>query len=317
MAYALFRMGDWKKSTEICRELLDSETSSEWSRILANGNLGLVFSFRGQIKQARKSLEAANEGLRKIRIVPLELIVRPALAHLEELAGANSAAELRYREFVQFWESTEDRFDSLFGLCLAASFFGKHQLMTDLGSCAGTIQKIALENRNPEALGALAHVLGETALAENRPADAAEQFSHSREQFERIQARFDVARSEYRIGKAFLQADAHDAGIEHLKQSYVGAKDLGARPLQEAVRLQLESVGVMAEEARDAEAPERALKAGLTRRQREVASLIARGMTQGCRPGTEPQSSNHRHAREPPPRSTGLFDPVRSGSALD
>ena len=279
MSYALFRMGEWKKSTEACRELLQSDEVGKGSKMLANASLGLVFAHRGQIKQARKCLEEAEAAALQFGIKPVHLIVRPTLAMIDGLADAAAAAESRYRDFVRMWETTEDRFDALYGLCLAASFFSEHQLREDLGACTAAVQAIAADNPNPESFASLAHVLGEAALLDDRAELAVDHFLKSRQHFERIQARYDVARSEFRMGEAFLKAGAKDTGIEHLRRGYTTAKSLGARPLQVDIRSSLEAEGAMAEEARHEDAPERAAKAGLTRRQREVAVLIAEGMT--------------------------------------
>ncbi len=275
MAYPMFRLGDWKRCTEISREILAADPDN----VVATTMLGLVFTMRGQLGQARRSLEDAEEGAREAGITPLEFVILPALAQLDHYSDRTPAATSRFRELLTLWESTEDCFDSLFGLCIAANFFSELGMANELNACAAAIQKIVYLNRNPESLGSLAHALGEIAFTDGRFAEAATHFLQSRAQFERIQVRHDIARSEFRAGHALLEAGAVDAGLGHLKSSYASAKALGARPLQEMARRLLEGADATAEEPRDAEAPERATKEGLTRRQLEVARFIARGMT--------------------------------------
>ncbi|MGI9244348.1 MAG: helix-turn-helix transcriptional regulator, partial [Verrucomicrobiales bacterium] len=275
MAYAIFRLGDWKRSTEISRDILASDPSN----VIAATPLGLIFTMRGQLKQARRTLEEAQELARQAGITPIELIIQPALALLDHYADATPAAIARFSDLLTLWESTEDCFDSLFGLCIAASFFSELGMANELNACAASIQKVVYLNRNPESLGSLAHALGEVAFTDGRFADAATHFLQARAQFERIQVRHDIARSEFRAGHALLEAGATEVAIEHLRAGYVGAKALGARPLQELIRRLLERVDAAPEEPRSADAPERAVKEGLTRRQLEVAKFIAQGMT--------------------------------------
>jgi DNA-binding NarL/FixJ family response regulator len=78
---------------------------------------------------------------------------------------------------------------------------------------------------------------------------------------------------------AFIQAGKQDTGVEHMKRAYRLARNLGARQLASQISAELDELGALAEERRSPEAPERAIIGGLTRRQVEIARLIAGGLT--------------------------------------
>ncbi|MBT5705548.1 MAG: AAA family ATPase [Verrucomicrobia bacterium] len=273
MAYAAFRLGDWKQSTKLARQV----QAKDESNLFASAGLGLVYTMRGQVKQARRSLESVALGAQEKGITPIELVVAPALAQLDHYTNAHTAAISRFRGLLKQWESTEDCFDSLFGLCLAATFFGEHELRDELSSTASSIQRIVSQNRNPESMGSLAHVSGEIALLEGHFSDAATNFLQSRTHFQKINVRYDIARSEYRTGIALLQGKSFDSGIEYLKRAHAGASKLGAQPLKDAIRLKLEEA--TGEKIEPSKTGNLSGRKGLTRRQFDVAKLISKGLT--------------------------------------
>ena len=67
--------------------------------------------------------------------------------------------------------------------------------------------------------------------------------------------------------------------LPHLNTAYRGARNLGMRPLAARIAAHLEGLGATVEEQRSPEAPERQRQGGLTRRQSEIARLIAEGLT--------------------------------------
>jgi predicted ATPase len=91
MSYALFRLGEWKKSAEVCRGIIDSHPPGEPGRLLAEGVLGVLCAARGQVRQARKLLLPVDEKARALGLAPLELVTRAALAWTDEQSGTRPA----------------------------------------------------------------------------------------------------------------------------------------------------------------------------------------------------------------------------------
>jgi DNA-binding NarL/FixJ family response regulator len=166
-----------------------------------------------------------------------------------------------------------------------ARLFARMRMAADLGACAEAARHAADKNRNPESLGTLAYVLGECALAEEKPDDAVRQFLLSKSEFEKLGARFDAAGAAARAGAAYLAMRSPSSGVPLLRESYRTAKALGARPLLDEVLRELEAAGATPGDerapatkgggARQTSPPQ----AGLTRRQMEVAKLVAEGLT--------------------------------------
>ncbi len=279
MSYAMFRLGEWKRATELCREIIENREPGNGGRMLAEAVLGGLLVARGQLRQARKMLNNAEEAARKLGIFPVELVTRPVLAWLEEQSENDGGAALRYRELISFWRQTEDTFDVLPGLRMAAKFFSRTGAVLDLGACAEIARVLTGANRNPETLGTLAFVLGETALLRNQSVEASRQFQLAKTEFEKMEARYEVAQCAERLGAAHRQAGAVSAAVKQWRESYRIAKALGARPLLEDVIGSLRQAGYTAGEERATGKPHRALEANLTRRQMEVAKLVADGLT--------------------------------------
>ncbi len=279
MSYAMFRLGEWKRATELCREIIDNREPGDSGRMLAEATLGGLLVARGQVRQARKMLNQAEEAARKHGIFPVELLTRPGLAWLEEQTENDRGAALRYRELISFWRQTEDTFDVLPGLRMAARFFARTGEVLDLGACAEIARVITGANRNPETLGTLAFVLGETALLQNESVEASRQFQLAKSEFAKMDARYEVAECAERLGASYRQAGVTSAAVKQWRESYRILKALGARPLLEKITVSLQQAGYTVGEERATGKSGRALEANLTRRQLEVAKLVAEGLT--------------------------------------
>jgi DNA-binding CsgD family transcriptional regulator len=234
---------------------------------------------RGELKSARKSLLESDSMARRLGVAPAELVARAGLAMCDELAGDHAGAARRYHDLRLFWEGTEDRLDILIGLCRAATFFANQRDREELAACAEAARRIASGDAHSEALGSLAFILGEVALLDDEPGEAAAHFQRARDQFERCDLRPDMMRCDWRLGEALRRAGETGAAAEALRRSYREARSLGVRPLMDALAETLANLGKPPTEERTPDAPARTARAGLTQRQKEVAALIADGMT--------------------------------------
>lgn len=111
------------------------------------------------------------------------------------------------------------------------------------------------------------------------PKEAVSQFERSLEHFEQLETPYDQARAGWRLGAAHVAAGSTESAIRCLTGAYRIARKLGARPLATRIAGDLKAIGAPVEEGRGAHPAGRADAGGLTRRQLEVARLVADGLT--------------------------------------
>ncbi len=279
MAYAVFRTGDWTQSAQICRDVMQSDDAPAAYRRAADGILGLVEVHRGEIRSAQKRLQDCLEDMLRFDVVPMQFILQWGLALVEEQKDHPTEAAKIYRRILDLWKTTDDLHDSVPALGSAAGFFAEQRLEPEMARATEIASRIVAQTGNAEAAATLALYLGETALAQNRFAEAKNHFQQSLEQVDRLRIPYEVARARFRLGAATIAAGDRDGGIAHLHSAYRTAKNLGARPLAGKIATLLEHHGEQAEESRSETSTTRAANAGLTERQVEVAQALAAGLT--------------------------------------
>ncbi len=278
MAWAMFRTGDWKGAARVCREAT-AKVNDGSQRVIAEAINGLLAVFRGEMKTARRLLDSSDVAARRMGIAPMELITRAALALLDELDGDRAAAARRFSELRMFWEQTEDHVDILVGACRAATFCAAEGDRASLKAWAEVVDRCVSANANPESLGSAAFVAGERALLDGDGGRAADHFLHARECFAQSDLVLELAQCDHRAGVALVAAGRAAAGCDLLRRGHAAAKALGARPLVARIEARIRAAGACVGEERRADAPTRDSRHGLTRRQFEVATYLARGCT--------------------------------------
>lgn len=279
MSYVLFMTGDWRRSIEVCHEVLDSAASPPGARVTAEGMLGIVRAYRGETRQARKHLAACLTTARQLNIAPMYMLALWGMALVEEYDDNAERAADHYCELLDFWKQTQDLHDVIPTLCSAATFFASHSRESDTSRCAESLAAIASATGNLEALAGLAYALGEVSMLSGNFADAIHQFKQAVQNLERLEIPISRAHTEWRYGTALAGAGDKSAAIANHRSAYRIARKLGARPLAARITATLADLGETAEERRTADATERAHRAGLTSRQIEVARLMAGGLT--------------------------------------
>ena len=93
------------------------------------------------------------------------------------------------------WQRSEDHHYAVWGLRWAACFFARHGDLAEARACADALSSIATTTGHADALAALAHALGETALADGEADAAAEQLTRAAELHEQLEIPFERAQS--------------------------------------------------------------------------------------------------------------------------
>jgi DNA-binding CsgD family transcriptional regulator len=279
MSWVLYRTGEWKNANDMCRAVLAADSSPVGSRSTAGGVTGLIRIHRGEIKQARRILVESIEYARRHEIMAMEMISIWAMALLLEQEGNDEDAYTYYNRVLDLRDRCDDRHDALLALVTASTFFATRGKEAEMNRCVEALASIATETGNTEALAALAFALGETALMRDDAPEAVSQFERSLVHFEKLQTPFDQAQTGWRLGRALVNEGSRDEAVRVLNNAYRIARKLGARPLATRIAAEMKSIGASVEEGRGAGPEKRADSGGLTRRQLEVARLIADGLT--------------------------------------
>ena len=136
---------------------------------------------------------------------------------VDEHEGDLDGARDHCRFLLERWQRSEDHHYAVWGLRWAACFFARHG---DARRRA-RVRRGAVEHRrhgtgHPDALAALAHALGETALAEGHTDAAAEQLTRAAELHEASRSRSSAAQIQLRAGVALAAAGQREAAVERL-----------------------------------------------------------------------------------------------------
>jgi DNA-binding CsgD family transcriptional regulator len=285
LVVVLGHLGDWSRAEQLARDLLDpTEPSRESaargaipavSRAHALVTLGLISASRGATKRARGLLERGYALATELRLEQSEHECAFGLALVDELEGTES---LRWNELVawQFGRACAARPRVL---RLAATFAARRGDATLVFACAETTASWASRFGSVDALAALAHVLGEVALVEEKPASAADQFGQALERLAEIEVPFELALTRSRYGAALLAAGDRELGLEQLTGAYRTFRKLGARPFANLAATDLEAAGERVDERLGRRAARNLERGGLTRRELEILRLVAVGRT--------------------------------------
>jgi DNA-binding CsgD family transcriptional regulator len=275
----LRQSGDWERAVPLCRQVIASAEATFHARAVATGMLGSILGLRGQPRRARPLLLESLTLARRIELATMELLSTWGLAIVDQLEGATDPAAGHCWAIVERWRQTEDRHYAIAPLRWSTTFFSETGDGDGTRTCAAALAQIAADVGQPEAMSALAHALGETALLDGDAEQAADQFARALALLQGVDAPFDRAESERRAGAALALAGRREEAVEHLVAAHRAARRLGARPLMERVGGSLAALGERAERRLGRRAVAEAASGSLSRREVEVVRLVAMGHT--------------------------------------
>ena len=278
MAYVLRELGEWPRAAELCRELIASH-EGDGVRTVADGVLGSIQVLRGELGPARRSLMAGFDSARRLDVLSMQVDCAASLALVADYDSAPDVALEQCRFLLARWEQSEDHHYAVWGLRLAACLFAQAGSADEAHAAAQGLTRIASGSGHPDALAALAHALGETALLAGEPEIAAEQLGRAVELHRTLRIPAERAQILHRAGAAYEAAGEREIAVERQAECYRLARKLGARPLAGRAARALEELGESAEERLGVRARADADGGGLSRREQEVMRLVADGRT--------------------------------------
>ena len=276
MAYVLRELGEWPRAVEISRELI-GEHEGNGVRTIADGALGFVRAFRGELGPARRHLTAGLQLARRLDVFSMQVDCAASLAVIADYDGDQNEALDRSRFILGRWEESEDHHYAIWGLRTAAALFAINGRREEAHASADALTRIATESGHGDALAALAHALGEIALQEGSPDVAAEQLGRAVELHRTLRIPAERMQILHRAGVALAAAGDRELAIERQSEAYRLARRLGARPLAGRAAAAVEDLGESVEQRLGASA--NAGAGALSRRELEVIRLVADGRT--------------------------------------
>jgi DNA-binding CsgD family transcriptional regulator len=277
MAYVLRELGEWPRTIELCRELIETH-EGDGVRTIADGALGFIRGLRGDLGPARRHLTAALESARRLDILSMQVDCAASLALVADFDSDPDQALEHCRFLLSRWERSEDHHYAVWGLRLAASLFAQAGRLEEAHACADGLARIVTDSGHGDALAALAHALGEIALAEGEAELAADQLGRAVELHRELRIPAERAQILHRAGVALAAAGQRELAVERHAEAYRLARKLGARPLAGRAAVAIEDLGESAEQ-RLGRAAGDGDGSPLTRRELEVVRLVAEGRT--------------------------------------
>lgn len=273
MSWILFRMGDWKRSLEVCREY-DTPASNEASRALGHLITGLVRGYRGEVKTARRCAQEGRTMAARAGFQLVDPIMFWALGLADEVEGKPEAAREHYAALLRFGEKTGDVHDILPGLGSAVAFFAKNGLRDESHRAVQVLSRIANATGNAEAVAMLAYALGERAVSEKAYREADAHFAHAAQGFAELNLPLERLRVLASQGRARQAAGNFAEAKPPLEEALRLARTLAARPLASSLEALLAGAARPVAQPVAADSPH-----GLTQRQVEILRALAGGQT--------------------------------------
>jgi hypothetical protein len=185
------------------------------ARAVATGMLGSVLGHRGQTRRARPLLLESLTLARRIELATMELHATWGLAIVDQTEGATESAAGHCWSMVERWRRTEDRHYAIAPLRWATTFFAESGDAPGTRTCAAALAQVAADAGQDEAMSALSHALGETALLDGSAEQAAGQFARALVLLQGLDVPFGRAETERRAAAALAGAGRREEAVEH------------------------------------------------------------------------------------------------------
>jgi DNA-binding CsgD family transcriptional regulator len=276
LAIVLRNRGAWDEAEQISNDVLASPAVSEFGRAHAECTLGLIAAARGRTADARPFLRRSLAAGERLGLPGTVCHSAFGLAFADELDAKING---QWHKFLASRAFEQAPGSSAATLRWVASFATRRNDVELVRACARASADLSSGFASSDALAALAHALGEVALAEADATRGADHFEQALELFRGVDAPFERSLIQARAGVALAAAGEREAGIERLVDAYRTFRKLGARPFWLQVAADLEQLGEQVDRRLGRLAARELDNGGLTRRELEVLRLVGVGRT--------------------------------------
>lgn len=278
MAYVLRELGDWAEVDTLCARLIGDDVPPG-DTLVADGVLGSIEAWRGRPRTALPLLTRALETAMRLNVVSMLCDSAASLAWLHAHDGDDDRAEEYCTLLLERWDSSEDHHYAIWGLRWACGWLAGRGRLELARACANALSSIATSTSHPDALAALACALGETALADGDTATATEQLLRAVELHATLDIPTERAQIQLRAGRALVAAERTEEAVLQFADAHRIARDLGATVVAAQAAAEIQALGVSLEAHLGTRAADVHARAGLSRREHEVLTLVAEGQT--------------------------------------
>ena len=275
MVYVLRECGEWPEALRLGRELISSGTAV-W---VAEGLIGAIYGYQGKLSSAHRLLSSSFGVASQVGHYNMSVDATAGLAWVAAAQGADDEAAEQCRALLARWGRSEDHHYAVRGLRWGAAFFARRGDRRGAHACTDALARIASHTGRVEALAALAHAIGEAALANGDAETAAEQLGQAVELHRSLDVPFEQAEIELRAGVTLAAAGEREMALERLGDAYRTARKLGARPLAAEAAREVAALGESVVRRLGRRAAADADGSVLSRRELEVMRLVADGRT--------------------------------------
>lgn len=279
LTFVLWRLGEWDEALEMGKEVMQADDTPEYVRVSCVELLGRERLFRGDIDKAKPFIQRALIDARRINHFNLVLVSEWHLAMIAAFQEQPESVMAHWRQAMNVWQNAEDLHYGVDVFRWGSTYFAITGQKEQVQLATSALNRIVMHTSNAEALAGLAHALGESLLMEGNAVKAASQFEQSLTLLNSVQIPYFKAQSLWRLGAALLQAGDEEQAVKRLNAAYEIFKKLGAQPDCRCIEdLQVE-IGQLEILPKNGRIKKHLQRAGLTKRQLEVLSLIASGLT--------------------------------------
>jgi DNA-binding CsgD family transcriptional regulator len=279
MLPAVFLTGDWERTVEVARGVLQSAASPPIARAKGATHLGLVRVLRGDSRRARALLEDGLSFGRTNEIFPIELFATWGLSRAHAAEGAEDVAAELLGGLLERCADRQEHHYSVPVLRWASTLFAGRGDKPAVGACLELLARTAAATGHPECLGPFAHALGERALLDGDPVAAAAHFDRAAALLAEAGTPYERAEVQLRAAAAHSAAGRHEEAVRRLVDAHRAARRLAARPLAMQAADALRASGEPVERRLGRRAAAELDAGGLSRREDEVLRLAADGLT--------------------------------------
>jgi DNA-binding NarL/FixJ family response regulator len=212
-------------------------------------------------------------------LAAMELLSGWGLAIVDSIEGATQSAAGHCWALLERWKQTEERHYVVSPLRWATTFFAESGDAAGVRACAAALAQIAADVGQDEAMSALSHALGETALIDGSAEQAADQFGQALVLLLGNDTPFERAESQRRAAAALVAAGRREEAVEHLVAGYRTARRLGAKPLANQLAGALNALSERPLRRLGKRTATQLENGGLNRREVEIVRMVATGRT--------------------------------------
>lgn len=273
LSFAFFRLGQWKQSHDAIREAVELKKVDGELLAIATTVKACLAAFQGKRKQA---ISLFNESLQLIRLhggIVVEFYIYWARGVTSIIDGNQKSGGEAFRDLISLWRNTDDRKDAISGLVAAAGFYADTNNPNSLAECIDILSAIAADNSTLESNSAKAAAFAEDFWLRGKFDEAIHSMSQAIEGYRKQGLRVEETLLLRRLGTMFASAQEISKARTAWTDSMKIARDLGMRPLMDALKNDRVGIGPTAIGTNNSNAT------GLTGRQMEVLRFIGKGLT--------------------------------------